>query len=221
MTDDAIYVELVKRDGTVVGRTLIDAADAEYVNSYRWRVNADGYAVRDARVGEGVGKRVISLAKALMDVAPRDSRQVDHINRDRLDNRRSNLRVCTHAQNHQNVPGHPRSTSRFRGVSWDSARQRWERELQGTVAQVWNEARAGVGPEVEDSRLEAYERGVADGMKEGFEAAAAVGLAAVARIRDAVGLNAQIRSEEKTAAIRAACDMAERQWNAVLQGDGS
>lgn len=125
MTDDTIYVDLVKRDGTVVGRTLIDAADAEYVNSYRWRVNADGYAVRDARVGEGVGKRVISLAKALMDVAPRDSRQVDHINRDRLDNRRSNLRVCTHAQNHQNVPGHPRSTSRFRGVSWDSARQRW------------------------------------------------------------------------------------------------
>jgi flagellar biosynthesis/type III secretory pathway protein FliH len=98
----------------------------------------------------------------------------------------------------------------------EQARQRWERELQGTVAQVWNEARSGVGPEVEDSRSEAYERGVADGIKEGFEAAAAVGLAAVARVRDAVGLNAQIRSEEKTAAIRAACDMAERQWNAVL-----
>jgi hypothetical protein len=99
----------------------------------------------------------------------------------------------------------------------EQARQRWERELQGTVAQVWNEARAGVGPEVEDSRAEA--QGV--GFDMGFADAAAVGLALVARIRDAVGLNAQIRSEEKTAAIRAACDMAERQWNAVLQGDGS
>jgi hypothetical protein len=95
----------------------------------------------------------------------------------------------------------------------EQARQRWERELQGTVAQVWNEARASVGPEVEDARTEAN----GAGYEEGFDAAAAIGLALVARVRDAVGLNAQIRSEEKTAAIRAACESAENQWNAVLR----
>jgi hypothetical protein len=95
----------------------------------------------------------------------------------------------------------------------EQARQRWERELQGTVAQVWNEARSTVGPEVEDARGEAYGAGHDDG----FEKAAAIGLAAITRIRDAVGLNAQIRSDEKTAEIRNACSTAESLWEAALR----
>lgn len=95
----------------------------------------------------------------------------------------------------------------------EAARERWERDLAGALAQVWDEARATVGPEVEDSRAEARRAG----FEEGFADAAAIGLAAVARIREAVGVSAQVRSAERTAAIRAACSEAESLWNAVLR----
>jgi hypothetical protein len=43
---------------------------------------------------------------------------VDHINGDRLDNRRANLRFCTLAQNKQNSRPYRGGTSRYKGVSW-------------------------------------------------------------------------------------------------------
>jgi hypothetical protein len=49
---------------------------------------------------------------------------VDHIDHDGLNDRRSNLRICTQRQNLYNSRPKGRS-SRFKGVCWDKARQRW------------------------------------------------------------------------------------------------
>jgi hypothetical protein len=54
-----------------------------------------------------------------------DPRLGDHINRNRLDNRRSNLRIVDRAGNGQNVGSRAGSTSSFRGVSWDSRNRKW------------------------------------------------------------------------------------------------
>lgn len=52
---------------------------------------------------------------------------VDHINGDTLDNRRSNLRIVTKAQNGANrVKRHARNTSGYRGVSYHKTRGKWE-----------------------------------------------------------------------------------------------
>lgn len=49
----------------------------------------------------------------------------DHINRNTLDNRRANLRICTPAQNARNAkPPHPTS-SQYKGVYFDSGRKKW------------------------------------------------------------------------------------------------
>jgi len=50
---------------------------------------------------------------------------IDHINRDRRDNRLANLRECTHAQNMQNTGINKRNTSGFVGAQWNRQRQRW------------------------------------------------------------------------------------------------
>lgn len=50
---------------------------------------------------------------------------IDHENRDTLDNRRSNLRACSRSLNNANSRRRKDNTSGFKGVSYDAARNRW------------------------------------------------------------------------------------------------
>ena len=92
-----------------VGKALeavVDADDYARVAEFTWAPSGKGYA--SARVQ---GRTRIYLHRLILD-AP-DDMEVDHINGDPLDNRRSNLRLVTHSQNMQN-----RHNSRYlRGVS--------------------------------------------------------------------------------------------------------
>jgi len=59
--------------------------------------------------------KVVKLHRHLMNCPPH--LQVDHINGDILDNRKSNLRICTQAQNAANSPRQRNNTSGYKGVS--------------------------------------------------------------------------------------------------------
>lgn len=50
---------------------------------------------------------------------------VDHVNGDKSDNRLSNLRLATDAENKRNVGKRSHNTSGYKGVSWDRANNRW------------------------------------------------------------------------------------------------
>lgn len=55
---------------------------------------------------------------------------IDHADRDKLNNRISNLRDCTRAENLQNLPLRSNSTSGFTGVSLCRQTQKWRAKIR-------------------------------------------------------------------------------------------
>jgi len=51
--------------------------------------------------------------------------EIDHIDGDRANNKWDNLRLATRSQNMRNSKSHTNSSSRFRGVSWNTRRGHW------------------------------------------------------------------------------------------------
>lgn len=75
----------------------IDEEDYEWVKQFSWRL-CRGYASRDP--GKRRGIRYIALHREIMKTPT--GMYTDHINRDPLDNRKSNLRICTQSENQAN-----------------------------------------------------------------------------------------------------------------------
>jgi hypothetical protein len=120
MDENVTRIPLCRKDGSVRAYALIDAADAELVEATGpWRYSSRGYVARTK------GKSVFYLARVLLGLAAGDRREVDHINLDPLDNRRSNLRVVSHQANMQNTRARTNSSSAHRGVYWDKATSKW------------------------------------------------------------------------------------------------
>lgn len=104
---------------------LIDAVLYEPLALFSWHVSSQGYAIRAERKGSRVTH--VAMHRQILGLQPGEPLQADHINGERLDNRRANLRVVTHKQNCQNLHLEKRrpGTSRHRGVFWNKARNRW------------------------------------------------------------------------------------------------
>lgn len=116
-------IPLISRQNVVVGYALVDAELFDELSALRWVLGRNGYASRNGRELPGPGARVF-MHRHIMGLSPGDGFHTDHINGDKLDNRRENLRVTTCSENLQNRR-HGYGTSRFRGVAWDKRRGNW------------------------------------------------------------------------------------------------
>lgn len=88
--------ELTKMIQLTRGKTaLVDAEDYAFLSQWQWWCNPKGYAIRSRSAG---GKNVkIYMHREVMKAER--GQEVDHINGDKADNRKANLRFCTHLQN--------------------------------------------------------------------------------------------------------------------------
>lgn len=125
-------IPLRNRKGEIVAVALVDNEDAASVAQHAWRLSSNGYACRGVKGPDGRWGATLLLHRFLLALGPGDDREGDHVNGDKLDNRRANLRLCTRAQNLQNRH-YGYGSSRFRGVTRDDRKNRWvaQHKLKG------------------------------------------------------------------------------------------
>lgn len=119
-----IAIELRRRDGRVIAYARVDASDFSWLSRWTWRLSSEGYAVRSETI-DGK-KRTIYMHREICNPLP--GLVVDHINRDKLDNRRHNLRAVTVGVNNRNSRERARA-SRFRGVYWHGQAKKWYAQI--------------------------------------------------------------------------------------------
>lgn len=104
------------------GYAIIDSSIADEVKKYNWCLETNGYAITRYKY------KKIYLHRLIM-INDIENRVVDHINRDRLDNRLSNLRYVTPRDNVLNKGMRIDNTSGYTGVY--KVNNRWR-------AKVWH-----------------------------------------------------------------------------------
>lgn len=105
---------------------IVDTGDYEWLSRWKWycdKAERTYYAKRRDYENDG---KIISMHRIILGLNGNVNLQADHINSNGLDNRRSNLRSCTKAENQRNQQIQLRKkTSRYKGVFFSSLRKKW------------------------------------------------------------------------------------------------
>lgn len=91
---------------------VIDDIDFDRVSKYKWYLSSWNSPKSTTRIN---GRYAI-LSRFILGIPRDNGYDVDHINRDTLDNRRENLRICEPGQNYLNKGKQKNCASKYKGV---------------------------------------------------------------------------------------------------------
>lgn len=106
--------------------TIVDAKHFEWLNQWKWCVSketATWYAVRRDKKG-----KTIRMHRLIMNTPI--GMETDHKNWNGLDNRESNLRICTTGENQHNQKPQKGRASKYKGVSWLKKNKKWKSSIR-------------------------------------------------------------------------------------------
>ncbi len=111
---------------------LVDGEDLERISEHKWYANKIGntyYAMRNTSKQKDK-ERMVLMHREVLGLSYGDKRLSDHKNCNGLDNRKQNLRLCTHSQNHQNQKKKINTNNKYKGTSWQNRRKKWRARIQ-------------------------------------------------------------------------------------------
>lgn len=118
--------------------TIVDDDDFEELNKYKWTYSNSGYAERYNPIAwkeKGIHSKIPMHRE--INKTP-TGMFTDHINGNKLDNRKCNLRTCNKSQNRTNSGLDPINKSGYKGVFWDKANKRWVARIWYSGKTVWS-----------------------------------------------------------------------------------
>lgn len=102
---------------------LVDDNDFEQANQFKWHFDGR-YAARYT----GYKGKKIYLHRFIINAI--NNQEVDHVNGNKLDNQKSNLRIVTRSQNNYNQKQRLNTSSKFKGVCWHKKAKKWMAYIQ-------------------------------------------------------------------------------------------
>lgn len=119
------YITLQLNSGE---ETYIDYADFTYLSNFKYSITkgTNGYVMMNIKI-DGKWKST-TLHRFLIN--PLKGMVVDHVNRNKLDNRRNNLRVLTPSENKQNTKVRSDSKTGIKGIRYNTVRNQYFARLK-------------------------------------------------------------------------------------------
>ena len=114
------YMECVLPSGDCF---QIDCDDYPLVAQFKWVTNTAGYFVAS------LGRRENHIFLHRLIMKPADGEFVDHIDGDKGNCRRSNMRLCSQTENNRNIGLQENNQSGYKGVHWASDRGKWRADI--------------------------------------------------------------------------------------------
>ena len=104
----------------------VDKEDVLFLSAWKWYLSGYGYAMRKEKINSKY--KMILMHRVILErkLGHSDFENTDHVNQNRIDNRKDNLRPVTHSQNCYKQLN---NTSGYIGVSLDKRREKWQAEI--------------------------------------------------------------------------------------------
>jgi len=116
-------IVLYNKNGNECNRAIIDTQGVEKIKHFKWHETGQG------RVATRINDKMVLLQHIIIGLKQNKATQVDHIDRNVLNNRKANLRICTHTQNARNAGIGKNNTSGYKGVCWNKRKSKWMVEI--------------------------------------------------------------------------------------------
>lgn len=99
---------------------LVDDEDYPYLSQFNWNLNNNGYPRMTKKHNR----------KYMHQLILKDSKRIDHIDGNPLNNTRKNLRSCTQSENTKNHSLNKNNTSGYKGVGWHKQMKKWRAYIE-------------------------------------------------------------------------------------------
>jgi hypothetical protein len=128
-----VCVPLKRKNKTHV--MLIDYEDLALLKIYRWFVSTTGYVVKNFYQSKPRIESMEYMHRLIFNPSKKES--IDHINGNKLDNRKINLRICIAKENGKNLNLKRTNKSGYKGVSWDKEKNKWLSKITSDLKQIF------------------------------------------------------------------------------------